>query len=342
MKDNALTECPRCKEQTARRQISRGTGFILKGGGWYSDLYASSSNKGSSSSGESSEGSGTSGAQHEHGPPQRRAHDHRRLRPAAAAPCRRARRPPRPEAPFARAVRPGRPALEQRRHFVARVLLWPQWTSASDSRSSAVSSWTWISSSFARWSGARGWRRTSRGSVPAPRASRRRPTGRTSRPWKRRSPRRSTASSVRPIFTAIDAACRVYEVAPRVAFVGTEGGFGWMATRAHFGLGAEPLRAETVAAAIDEVARSRADFAVVPYESLKDGPILPTILAIAAADLKVVGERQMTQALVLVNVSGNPADVEKIYVCAAGPPGLRCTTSRRTTRARSRSTCGRR
>ena len=45
MKDNALTECPRCKEQTARRQISRGTGFILKGGGWYSDLYASSSNK---------------------------------------------------------------------------------------------------------------------------------------------------------------------------------------------------------------------------------------------------------------------------------------------------------
>jgi putative FmdB family regulatory protein len=61
MKDNALTECPRCKEQTARRQISRGTGFILKGGGWYSDLYASSSNKGSSTtSGESSASSGAS------------------------------------------------------------------------------------------------------------------------------------------------------------------------------------------------------------------------------------------------------------------------------------------
>jgi putative FmdB family regulatory protein len=61
MKDNALTECPRCKEQTARRQISRGTGFILKGGGWYSDLYASSSNKGTSTtSGESSESSGSS------------------------------------------------------------------------------------------------------------------------------------------------------------------------------------------------------------------------------------------------------------------------------------------
>ncbi|MFS8065853.1 MAG: FmdB family zinc ribbon protein [Byssovorax sp.] len=57
MKDNSLTECPRCKEQTARRQISRGTGFILKGGGWYSDLYASSSNKAAAASGESSGGS---------------------------------------------------------------------------------------------------------------------------------------------------------------------------------------------------------------------------------------------------------------------------------------------
>ncbi len=50
MKDNALTECPRCHEQTARRQISRGTGFILKGGGWYSDLYSSTSNKGTTTS----------------------------------------------------------------------------------------------------------------------------------------------------------------------------------------------------------------------------------------------------------------------------------------------------
>jgi putative FmdB family regulatory protein len=60
MKDAALTECPRCKEQTARRQISRGTGFILKGGGWYSDLYSSTSNKPSGSSSESGSSSGSS------------------------------------------------------------------------------------------------------------------------------------------------------------------------------------------------------------------------------------------------------------------------------------------
>jgi chorismate mutase/prephenate dehydratase len=122
------------------------------------------------------------------------------------------------------------------------------------------------------------------------------------------------AASIRPIFNAIDAACRVFEVAPRVVFVGAEAGFGWMAARTYFGPTAELVRAESAAAGIEEVARSRAEFAVVPYESLKDGPIFPTIQTIAATDLKVVGEREMAQSLMLMNGSGNPADVEKIYV----------------------------
>ncbi len=33
MKDDALTECPSCHADKAKRQISMGTGFILKGGG---------------------------------------------------------------------------------------------------------------------------------------------------------------------------------------------------------------------------------------------------------------------------------------------------------------------
>ncbi len=35
-----LKKCPGCGAQKARRQISR-TSFVLKGGGWYSDLYGS-------------------------------------------------------------------------------------------------------------------------------------------------------------------------------------------------------------------------------------------------------------------------------------------------------------
>ena len=37
-----LTECPNCHHATAKRQVSGGAGFILKGGGWYADLYSSS------------------------------------------------------------------------------------------------------------------------------------------------------------------------------------------------------------------------------------------------------------------------------------------------------------
>ena len=42
IKEEPIKVCPKCHGQTARRQISRGTGFILKGSGWYSDLYSSS------------------------------------------------------------------------------------------------------------------------------------------------------------------------------------------------------------------------------------------------------------------------------------------------------------
>ena len=51
----ALEVCPKCGKSTAKRQISGGN-FILKGGGWYADLY-SSSKKGSGSSESSSSSS---------------------------------------------------------------------------------------------------------------------------------------------------------------------------------------------------------------------------------------------------------------------------------------------
>jgi putative FmdB family regulatory protein len=39
--DNPLKKCPVCGAMKAKRLISR-TSFVLKGGGWYSDLYSSS------------------------------------------------------------------------------------------------------------------------------------------------------------------------------------------------------------------------------------------------------------------------------------------------------------
>ena len=52
--------CPACQKSTAKRQISGGS-FILKGGGWYSDLYSSSPKKGGDS--KAGEGSGATGGE---------------------------------------------------------------------------------------------------------------------------------------------------------------------------------------------------------------------------------------------------------------------------------------
>jgi chorismate mutase/prephenate dehydratase len=107
----------------------------------------------------------------------------------------------------------------------------------------------------------------------------------------------------------------LFEVTPRGMYVGPERDFGWIAAHHHFGDGAEYVRADTTpASAIEEVIRSRADYAVVPYESLKEGVIYPTVQAIAGGDLKLIAEREITQTLVLVGRQGEPADIERIFV----------------------------
>ena len=49
-----LTVCPSCQQASAKRQVSGGAGFILKGGGWYSDLYSSTKKSDGSSESKSS------------------------------------------------------------------------------------------------------------------------------------------------------------------------------------------------------------------------------------------------------------------------------------------------
>jgi putative FmdB family regulatory protein len=49
IKDPAIKRCPTCGADAAKRLVSGGTGFLLKGGGWYADGYGSAK---SSKSGE--------------------------------------------------------------------------------------------------------------------------------------------------------------------------------------------------------------------------------------------------------------------------------------------------
>ena len=54
--EDPIKKCPKCGKQKARRMISGGS-FILKGGGWESDLYSGSSNRKASASSDCDSGS---------------------------------------------------------------------------------------------------------------------------------------------------------------------------------------------------------------------------------------------------------------------------------------------
>jgi len=50
-----LETCPSCGQKTAKRQVSGGAGFILKGGGWYADGYGAKTPSGGSDEKKSTE-----------------------------------------------------------------------------------------------------------------------------------------------------------------------------------------------------------------------------------------------------------------------------------------------
>ncbi len=54
---DASDTCPKCGQKTAKRQINGGN-FILKGGGWYADLYSSAKSGGSNAASGSAASSG--------------------------------------------------------------------------------------------------------------------------------------------------------------------------------------------------------------------------------------------------------------------------------------------
>jgi putative FmdB family regulatory protein len=60
-----LKTCPKCGTDHAKRQISGGAGFILKGGGWYADGYGSSKSGGSNKSSALDAPSGSDSAKSE-------------------------------------------------------------------------------------------------------------------------------------------------------------------------------------------------------------------------------------------------------------------------------------
>lgn len=58
--EDPIKKCPSCKANKAKRLISK-TSFVLKGSGWYNDLYSSAKPSGDAASSDSTSGDGASG-----------------------------------------------------------------------------------------------------------------------------------------------------------------------------------------------------------------------------------------------------------------------------------------
>jgi len=107
-------------------------------------------------------------------------------------------------------------------------------------------------------------------------------------------------------------------VAPvSVAYLGPVGGFAHAAARKHFGAAAELRGAPSVQEVLEDVARKRVSFGVVPLETSSDGAITATLTGLLQADVKIGGELTLPANYHLLSTTGNVSDVDKIYGVAA-------------------------
>jgi chorismate mutase/prephenate dehydratase len=123
-------------------------------------------------------------------------------------------------------------------------------------------------------------------------------------------------AALRAIFREIFATCFSLEQPVVVAYCGLDGGFAHAAARSRFGVAAEYLSSETVMAAIEEVSRQRASYAVVPFETKADGLLQSTIAALTDAEVKIVGAFEMVVNLQLASRAQSFAEIEKVYAIA--------------------------
>jgi chorismate mutase / prephenate dehydratase len=121
------------------------------------------------------------------------------------------------------------------------------------------------------------------------------------------------AESLRAIFRDVYAACFGLQAPMTVAYLGPEGGAGLTVARGHFGASATFVACESSTAALEEVSRQRASFALLPYETSADGSVQATLSALTASDLKIMLVLETTPSLHLFSSTGNAKDIETVY-----------------------------
>jgi len=97
--------------------------------------------------------------------------------------------------------------------------------------------------------------------------------------------------TIRAIFREIMSGARALQRRIKVAFLGPEYSYSYLATVERFGQDLEFLRAGSIAAVFEEVNRGHADYGVVPLENSTDGRVADTLeMFIRLPQLKILSE----------------------------------------------------
>ena len=139
--------------------------------------------------------------------------------------------------------------------------------------------------------------------------------------------------AVREIFREIFGACLALELPVKVAYLAPEGGPAHAAARGRFGASPNLVASESTTAAIEEVARSRVEFAVVPLETRAEGPVQATIDALTESELKIVGDARRAVEPAPRQQDGERGRRREGLRDRRRPGLVRCTSSSRSERA---------
>ena len=141
------------------------------------------------------------------------------------------------------------------------------------------------------------------------------------------------AGSLRRILQQVRAEARSLEQPVQVGHLGTELGFCHQAARSYFGVGSDFIGVDEVRGLFEAVKRGQAAYAVFPFESSVDGLNQPNITALAATDLVIVAQRELSTQYDLVSKGVAIGDVRTIYASAQALTACELILGRELTRA---------
>lgn len=114
-----------------------------------------------------------------------------------------------------------------------------------------------------------------------------------------RNPGPLSSRTIEAVFREIMSGSFVLETPPRIGFLGPAGSFSHLAAVRHFGSSVELLDLHDIEHVFEEVAASRVDYGLVPYENSIGGSITETLDAFQIHDVRVCAEAMVgvSQAL---------------------------------------------